>query len=219
MLGRPLAFYLGLSGPAREGGWRTSRSREAAGKLSRAGTGELSGGQKQRINLARALAAKPDLILCDEVTSALDTVVAAAILDLMVELRKRARLVLYVHQPRPEDRAGDLRRDHGAVCRPDGGIDAGIRERCDVAPSVCRLLFASVPKLRPGWLEDTAMPAVAAAVGEVPSPQSNRGCQFFSRCGVRVSGLCDEQAPPLRLSSIGTRLACHLDDSTLIARR
>ncbi|OIQ76862.1 glutathione import ATP-binding protein GsiA [mine drainage metagenome] len=48
----------------------------------------LSGGQKQRINLARALAAEPDLILCDEVTSALDTVVGAAILDLMAQLRR-----------------------------------------------------------------------------------------------------------------------------------
>jgi peptide/nickel transport system ATP-binding protein len=77
-----------------------------------------------------------------------------------------------------------------------------------------RLLFASVPKLQRGWLEQSAMPAVAGA-GEVPAPQSSRGCQFFNRCGFKVSGLCDERAPPLRHSPIGTRLACHRDDSTL----
>jgi peptide/nickel transport system ATP-binding protein len=81
-----------------------------------------------------------------------------------------------------------------------------------------RLLFASVPKLQPGWLEENATRA-AANVGELATPKSDKGCQFFSRCGARVSGLCDEQAPPLRPSSIGTKLACHLDDSTLMEGR
>ena len=82
ILARPLVFYHGMDGAAQ-------RKRVAElldlirlpASIADRLPGELSGGQKQRVNLARALAAEPDIILCDEVTSALDTVVGAAILN------------------------------------------------------------------------------------------------------------------------------------------
>ena len=89
ILSRPLVYFHGLEGKHLEKRMielldLVKLPASIMTRLPRA----LSGGQKQRINLARALAAEPDLILCDEVTSALDTVVGAAILDLIVELRK-----------------------------------------------------------------------------------------------------------------------------------
>lgn len=95
ILGRPLTFFHGLTGTARK--QRVAELLELVklpADLADRKCGALSGGQKQRINLARALAAEPSVILCDEVTSALDTVVAAAILELLGELQSKLNIAI-----------------------------------------------------------------------------------------------------------------------------
>jgi len=165
ILARPLEFYEGLRGPA-----LARRIDELLDlvKLPRGVArrlpGGLSGGQKQRVNLARALAAKPDLILCDEVTSALDTVVGAAVLDLMAELRRELGVsYLFISH--------DLHTVR-AVCDEIVVMQHGRKlaqvARCDYERGphhpYYELLARSVPELRRGWLDeiDAARPGARA---------------------------------------------------------
>ncbi|CAN7638356.1 ABC transporter ATP-binding protein [Variovorax sp. LjRoot178] len=155
ILARPLQFYKGLRGEAllrriRELLDLVKLPHSVAGRLP----GGLSGGQKQRVNLARALAAEPDLILCDEVTSALDTVVAAAVLDLIAELRRELGVsYLFISH--------DLHTVR-AVCDEIVVMQHGRKlaqvARCDYERGphhpYYELLARSVPELRQGWLDD-----------------------------------------------------------------
>ncbi len=114
----------------------------------------LSGGQKQRVNLARALAAEPDLILCDEVTSALDTVVAAAVLDLITDLRRELGLsVIFISH--------DLQAVR-SVCDEiivvkNGRVVTQVARADYDKPSnelYYERLKRAVPELRQGWLDE-----------------------------------------------------------------
>ncbi|WP_241649970.1 ABC transporter ATP-binding protein [Rosenbergiella collisarenosi] len=114
----------------------------------------LSGGQKQRVNLARALAARPEILICDEVTSALDTVVAAAILDLISELRRKLHLsVLFISHDMQAIRAvcDDI------VVMKQGRIVVQIASH-DYGKPTNNLYFErlkrAVPELRQGWLDE-----------------------------------------------------------------
>jgi len=155
ILARPLQFYRGLRGD--ELGRRIGRlldlvqlPRAVAGRLP----GGLSGGQKQRVNLARALAAEPDLILCDEVTSALDSVVAAAVLDLMAELRRELGVAyLFISHDLHTVRAvcdEIVVMQHG---RKLAQIERADYERGPHHPYFEQLAQA-VPELRCGWLDE-----------------------------------------------------------------
>ncbi|MGS5087587.1 ABC transporter ATP-binding protein [Hydrogenophaga sp. A37] len=165
ILARPLQFYKGLKGPALQ-----KRIHELLDlvrlphSVAQRLPGGLSGGQKQRVNLARALAAEPELILCDEVTSALDTVVGAAVLELMADLRRELGVsYLFISH--------DLHTvksvcDEIIVMQHGRKLDQVARADFERGPHhpYYELLAASVPEMRQGWLDerDAAMPAAVA---------------------------------------------------------
>ncbi|KQU91454.1 ABC transporter [Variovorax sp. Root318D1] len=164
ILARPLQFYKGLRGePLKQRIFElldlVKLPRTVADRLP----GGLSGGQKQRVNLARALAAEPDLILCDEVTSALDTVVAAAVLDLMAELRRELGVsYLFISHDLHTVRSVC---DEIVVMQHGRKLSQVARADYDRGPHhpYYQLLARSVPELRRGWLDDMDHAAATAA--------------------------------------------------------
>jgi peptide/nickel transport system ATP-binding protein len=174
---------------------------------------ELSGGQKQRVNLARALAAKPDIILCDEVTSALDTVVRGAILDLLADLRRDLGVAyLFISHDIATVKA---LCDEIVVLYKGTRVESGRRDAYDTPPfhPYTDLLIRSVPELRPGWLADESAQA-AAPLAHLPEPTDL--CRFLRRCPVAIAGRCDIAPPPLRMMSAGNVVLCHRTEAELI---
>ena len=216
VLGRPLTFYHDLKGRERE-----TRVRAMLDLVKLPATvagrrcGELSGGQKQRINLARALAADPELILCDEVTSALDTVVGAAILDLLVELRKELG-VSYMFISHDISTVRSL-CDDILVLYAGRGVEAGDRNTFQQPPfhPYTELLIDSVPELEQGWLERTRRPVVPAPLAD--GSRDLELCPFLDRCPVRIDGVCDRRTPPRVSLSSGSEVLCHHSEADLLA--
>lgn len=154
ILRRPLTFYHDMKGKARDA--RVSELLDLV-RLPKSVRhrlpGELSGGQKQRVNFARALAAEPTLILCDEITSALDTVVAAAVVELLKELQHELGIsyVFISHDLSVVEAICDE-----IVVMYRGQKIEQITSARLAAPQhpYTRLLFSSVPKLDPDWLDN-----------------------------------------------------------------
>jgi len=156
IIGRPLEFYFGLKGKAKQ-----KRIQELLDEIE-LGEGfqdrypaELSGGQKQRVCIARALAAKPKLIICDEVTSALDPLVADGILKLLLNLQKIEDVAyLFITHDLATVRAI---ADSIAVMYQGKVVRYGPKSQVLSPPfdDYTDLLLSSVPEMKIGWLEET----------------------------------------------------------------
>jgi peptide/nickel transport system ATP-binding protein len=153
IIARPLRFYKGLRGDVADK--RVIELLDMVhlpSALRHRLPSELSGGQKQRVNLARALAAEPELILCDEITSALDTVVAAAILELLKELQGELGLsYMFISH---DLSTVEAICDDVLVMYKGEVVEAlpAARMSQDATHAYSRLLISSVPQLDTGWL-------------------------------------------------------------------
>ncbi|MDE3775529.1 ABC transporter ATP-binding protein [Sinorhizobium meliloti] len=155
IIGRPLEFYFGMKGRERD-----KRVAELLDEIEM-GKGfvdrypaELSGGQKQRVCIARSLAAKPKLIICDEVTSALDPLVAHGILKLLLNLQQIENVAyLFITHDFATVKAI---ADSVAVMYRGQVVRYGSKSKVLMPPfdPYTDLLLSSVPEMRPGWLDE-----------------------------------------------------------------
>jgi peptide/nickel transport system ATP-binding protein len=154
IIGRPLEHQLGLRGAARDRRvLELLRMIELDERFLDRLPGELSGGQKQRICIARALAVNPDLIICDEVTSALDQIVAEEILKLLLKLQKELNVsYLFITHDLATVKAI---ADEIVVMFQGRVVQSGPRTGVLTPPhhEYTDKLLSSVPEMDPDWLE------------------------------------------------------------------
>lgn len=154
VIGRPLGFYFGLTGQERE-----KRVKELLEMIELPTnfidrfTPELSGGQKQRVCIARALAAEPAVIICDEVTSALDQLVAEEILKLLHRLQEELKITyLFITHDLATVKAI---ADEIVVMLKGRIVEFGEKNEVLAPPhhEYTELLLSSVPEMEPDWLD------------------------------------------------------------------
>jgi len=168
---------------------------------------QFSGGQRARIGIARALAVKPEFLVCDESVAALDVSIQAQVLNLFMDLRSALKLTyLFISH---DLRVVEHISDRVVIMYLGRVVESGSTPELFAAPNhpYTQALLAEAGKVEPGKRRFVAIK------GEIPSPLAPpRGCHFHPRCP-HAMAKCAEAAPALKEIAPGRWSACHLNDS------
>nr|HMR34285.1 ABC transporter ATP-binding protein [Geminicoccus sp.]HMU53006.1 ABC transporter ATP-binding protein [Geminicoccaceae bacterium] len=167
---------------------------------------QFSGGQRQRIGIARALAVRPDLIVCDEAVAALDVSIQAQVLNLFMRLRAELGLTyLFISH---DLGVVEHLSDRVVIMYLGRVVETAATEALFARPNhpYTRALLDEVPRIS---LERRRFQPIK---GEIPSPlDPPPGCHFHPRCPFAMPR-CRQEAPALAAVAAGHLSACHLND-------
>jgi peptide/nickel transport system ATP-binding protein len=167
---------------------------------------QISGGEKQRVGIARAFAAKPQLVVCDEPVSAVDVSVQASILNLILDLQQQFGVALLFIS---HDLSVVQHISHRVGIMYLGEIvEVGDVDQVFLPPyhPYTEALLSAVPTV-----DFEAVRDEIRLVGPVPSAKRPpQGCRFHTRCPRRIGKICDEQVPESYEPVSGHQIRCHL---------
>jgi len=167
---------------------------------------QFSGGQRQRIGIARALAVKPEFLICDEAVAALDVSIQAQVLNLFMDLRRDLNLTyLFISH---DLGVVEHLSDRVVIMYLGRVVESGPAEEMFEAPNhpYTQALLAEVPRL------ESRHRSFVPVKGEIPSPiHPPSGCHFHPRCP-HAFARCKAEVPALKEIAPGRLSACHLND-------
>jgi peptide/nickel transport system ATP-binding protein len=167
---------------------------------------QFSGGQRQRIGIARALAVRPEFLVCDESIAALDVSIQAQVLNLFMDLKQELNLTyLFISH---DLGVVEHLADRVVIMYLGRVVESAPAEELFAQPNhpYARALLDEVPRI------DARRRVFQPVKGEIPSPLSPPpGCHFHPRCP-RAFARCKVEAPALREIAPGRLSSCHLND-------